>query len=235
MNASDKDTEYWKEWKKNKNPQTLSTLLKQVKPIIHKATMINQGSLSPAVVEAEAKLQAVKAFESYNPNKGVKLSTHLTNYMQKVNRLNYKYQEIYSVPEHRRIKFTSFEQARERLHDLYGREPTDQELADELRWSTSEVNRFRLENRKELSDSQPYSSDIHKNDTRDKTLLSYVYNDLSPQQKPIFEHTIGYNNQPVYNNSQIRKKFDLTQGQLSYVKSKFKNMIKDAFGMGSSN
>lgn len=232
MSVGDKDVEYWQNWKRDKNPQTLSTLLKQVKPVIYKATSINQGSLAPAVIEAEAKIQAVKAFETYDPRRGVKLSTHLTNYMQKVNRLNYKYQEIYSVPEHRRIKFTSFEQVRERLKDLYGRSPTDQEMADEMQWSVAEVNRFMLENKKELSDTQPYSSDIHSNDTQRQTTLQYVYNDLSPKHQKIFEHTTGYNDKPIYDNEKLRQKFKLTQGQLSYAKSMLKDKVKDAFGMG---
>lgn len=197
-----------------------------MEPVLYSATKINQGTLSPQVIQAEAKLQALKAFKTYDPGKDVKLSTHVHNYLQKVNRLNYKYQEIFEVPEQRRIKYQTFQKAKQDLEDSLRREPTAEELADHLHWSRAEVGRFLAEARVEFSDAQPHSSDLAVHDTADATLMAYIYNDMAPKQKLLFEHTTGYNGKPVLSNPELMKKLRMTQGQLSYAKKQMTQDIK---------
>lgn len=232
MSISDQDLNKWNTWKKDPSSNNLSSLVKQMNPVIFKAVQINQGSLSPAVIEAEAKLQAFKAFKTYDPSKNVKLSTHLTNQLQKVSRLNYKYQELYKVPEDRRIKFNTFNSVKDTLKDSMGRDPTTEELASNLGWSNAEIKRYASEERSELSTSLPYSSDIGSYDTADETLLAYIYHDLDPQQKLVLEYVTGYNGRKRLSNSEIKNKLGITQGQLSYMKGQFTQKIKDARGRG---
>ena len=227
------DIDKWNVWRKAPTPENLSHLLKQMEPVIYTATKANQGTLSPTVVEAEAKIQAVNAFKSYDPKHETKLSTHVTNYLQKVNRLNYKYQEIFEVPEQRRIKYTTFQTTKSNLSDKLQREPNSEELAQELGWSRAEVGRFNAEARKEYSDTQSYDSDLAIHDTKDATLLSYVYNDLTPKNKLLFEHTTGYNNKKILSNPALCKKLSMTQGQLSYAKKQLTEQITKSVG-GSS-
>ena len=72
----------------------------------------------------------------------------------------------------------------------------------------------------------PYSSDLSLHDTADTTLYGYLYNDLSPTHKAVFEHTTGYNNKKILSNSQMKRQLKLTQGQLSYAKSQIKDLVK---------
>lgn len=229
-NYAEKDLQYWSAWKAKPTPDNLHNLIKQVGPVIHNAVKANQGTLSPQTVLAEAKIQAVSAFHSFNPKMGVKLSTHVTNALQKVNRLNYKYQEIFEVPEQRRIKYKAYQNAKAHLEDTLGRSPNLEELAHELKWSKAEVTRFNQEARTEFSDTQPYSSDLASHKTTDETVMAYIYNDLTNKQKALFEHTTGYGGQPVLSNPQIMKKLDYTQGQLSYAKKQLIDIIKKAQG-----
>jgi DNA-directed RNA polymerase specialized sigma subunit len=228
MTVQDDDLQHWQTWKHSPTPENLSALVGQVQPLLYRATQINQGSLPPAVIEAQAKLEAKKAFQSFDPKRGVKLSTHVTNYLQKVNRLNYKYQEIYAVPENRRIKFTAYQTAKDDLAEDLGREPNLSELSSHLHWSQAEVARFNSEGIHELSDNQPYMSDANSNDTADDTLVSYAYNDLLPNHKVVFEHTTGYGGKPIMSGHDLMKKLDMTQGQLSYAKSRIKEAFKKA-------
>lgn len=222
------DLEKWHAWKASPTPESLSHLFKQLEPVMYSATKINQGSLSPAIIQAEAKLQALKAFKSYDPDKGVKLSTHVHNYLQKVNRLNYQYQEIFSVPEQRRIKYQSFHKAKQDLEDSLKREPNADELADSLHWSRAEVARFLSESKAEFSDSQPHASDLGLHEDPSATVVSYIYNDLTPDKKLLFEYRTGYNGRPVLSNPQIMKKTGLTQGQLSYAIKDLTNVVDKA-------
>ena len=228
--ARDRDLELWKKWDRTRSPMDLEALLKQVDPIIHKTLQPLQGPVPSSVLSAEAKLQALKAFQTFQPGRGNQLSTHLTNYLRKVNRLVYKHQELYSVPEARRIKFHTFNTMKTNLQDQYDRDPTVEELASNLKWSNAEVGRFIKEDRKEFSDSQPYSNDFHINSDPNYSMLAYVYNDLAPKDKLLLEHTTGYGGKRILNNSQLMRKFNMTQGQLSYAKKQLTDKIDKAMG-----
>lgn len=230
MSLQERDIQLWKKWKESKSKEDLEALLKAVSPIL--ANTVNQlkGNVSTAVLDAEAKIQAVKAFNTFDPNKGVQLSTHLINTLQKVNRVAYSNMELLSVPEHRRYKFKTFAAAIANLHEELGREPNSLELAEELGWSTNEVERFRMEERKELSDSRPDSPEFSKKTDTNDLLLSYIHHDLSPQQRSVFEMTTGYAGQQVYDNAKIMKSLNMTQGQLSYAKTLIKDKVNKVFG-----
>jgi len=230
MTRAKEDIKQWETWKTNPTPENLSNLVSQMKPVIHKAIQVNQGALSPAVVEAEAKIQAVNAFKTYDPNRDTQLSTHVTNYMKKVNRLNYTYQDIYSVPEARRIKYSTFANTVSRMKEEKGRDPSADELATELGWSRAEVSRYLAENRRELSDNQPHHSDLGAHDTRQGMVMSYIYNDLTPTQKLLFENVTGYGGKKVMDGTDLRRAMNMTQGQLSYAKRQLTDIVKKAAG-----
>lgn len=226
MKTSDKDLQYWEIWNKSKRQEDLSSLLKQVNPLINKAVYKQSGSLAPAILESEAKIQALNAFKTFNPQKQVKLSTHVTNYLKKLTRLNYEHQEVFKVPEARRIKYHTYATVKSHMEEDVGRAPTLEELAEKLGWSYAEVGRFQRENKKELSDAQPISNDANffRKDTAART-LAYIYNDLPPKDKLVLEYTTGYGGKDVLSNKEIMKKLNMTQGQLSYAKTKLTDKL----------
>ena len=227
---SDHDFTLWNSWKQSNSEKDLSKLLKNMAPVLYSATKPLQGSASPKILEAEAKIQAMKAFKTYDPNKGTKLSTHVTNQLQKVNRLAYGNMELLSVPEHRRYKYKTFDAARTNLGEDLGRDPNLLELSDELGWSRAEVERFQQENRKELSESRPGVSDLSFGNDPNEMLLSYVHSDLSPEQQSVFEMSTGYGGSEQKDNPSIMQTLKMTIGKLSYTKNLIKKKIQMAMG-----
>lgn len=225
-----KDLELWKTWNQSKDPSDLSSLYKSINPLIHHSIKPLRGSVSDTVLESEAKLQALKAFKTFDPSKDVQLSTHVANQLKKVNRITYNNMELLSVPEKRRIKFKNYEATESNLEEELGRPPSMVEMADALGWSKAEVARHKSESWKELSASNPNVSDAGFHDDANSTLTSYVYNDLNPRYQTIFEMATGYGGNKEYSNKQIMKKMKLTQGQLSYAKTKIKKSFKKALG-----
>ena len=140
---SRKDTEFklWQDWKKDEDPYKLNELLTSYKPMI-KSTVKkwSGGGISDSVLRAKAEVQAVKAFKSYDPNKGAKLGTHVFNNMQKVSRLVYENQNISRIPEHRITKVGTYNNVKSFLEGKLDREPTQAELASELGWSLKDVS-----------------------------------------------------------------------------------------------
>jgi DNA-directed RNA polymerase specialized sigma subunit len=226
----EKDLELWEKWSKTRDPKDLGDLLNNMNPLIQSTINPLRGSISDNVLETEAKINAVKAFNTYDPSKNTQLSTHVTNQLQKTNRVVYDNMELLKVPEQRRIKFKNYEAVYSHLEHKNNRPPTINELARELGWSTAEVVRHQRESWKELSASNPNVSDAGFHDDANSTLISYVYNDLNPRNQKVFEMTTGYGSGKEYSNSEIMKKLKLSQGQLSYAKTDIKNQLKRAMG-----
>lgn len=227
MARQDKDLELWHQWKKSKSPNDLEKLVKQLNPLIQAEVNRRAGTLARPMLETQAKILTVKAIKSFDPNRGVKLSTHVTNQLQKLSRVNYAHQNAARIPEHSMLQFHSFNIAKEDFRADHGREPSNEELADQLKWSPRKVEQFQTQfGRAELLESIDSPSDMfvpHQHDPR----LSYVYYGMSPRQQKIFEYSTGYNGAEQLSNSQIMKKLGITQGVLSYEKSKIKKMLQD--------
>jgi hypothetical protein len=60
----------------------------------------------------------------------------------------------------------------------------------------------------------------------DEGLVDFYHHGLNPSDKLMFEDLIGFKGKPSLNNAQLMKKYNMTQGQLSYKKRKFINDLK---------
>lgn len=211
------DIQAWRAWKRQPGNTTLQAVLDRLNPIIQ--TEVNRwaGTLARPALEIEAKRLAVEAIESFSQTGGASLATHVSNRLKKLSRLSYTHQNVARLPEYQTLKHRTFTDAQAKLTDKFGRDPTHTELADELQWSRGAVKNFQHSLRREFLESgeMPPFFDQEKEDS---SMIDYVYHDLSPQQKKIFEHTTGYGGAKVLNNPELTKKLKLTQGQLSYQK-----------------
>jgi DNA-directed RNA polymerase specialized sigma subunit len=220
----EKDFELWREWKRTRDPQTLSKLLDRLHPLIVRETGKWQSAVPQAALESKARLLTVDALESYNPNMGAAIGTHVTSRLRKISRSVYPYQNVARLPENKQLMYNTFQVAQNKLVDDMGREPTAEELGDELRWTPKRVTEFqRSFGRRELVESEgAFMEDAHE----DSHLVDFYYHGLPPDDKLLFEHMVGYGGKKVLNNSELMKQFKMTQGQLSYKKRKFVDDLK---------
>lgn len=222
----DRDVELYQKWKSTQSPQDLDLLLKQLDPLIQAEVNKRAGTLARPLLESQAKNLAVKAIKSYTPSYGAKLSTHVTNQLQKLSRVNYAHQNAARIPEHSMLQFRTFDAATEDFKSENGRDPSTEELADVLRWSPKKIEQFRTQfGRQELLESKDSPGDLfvpHQHDMR----VDYAYYSMSPRQQRIFEHTVGYQGAKVMKNTQLMKQLNITQGVLSYEKNKITALLK---------
>jgi hypothetical protein len=128
------------------------------------------------------------------------------------------------LPENKQLLYNTFQVAQNHLLDAHGREPTAEELADELRWTPKKVADFqRSFGRRELVESE---GAFMEDDSQESQLVDFYYHGLAPDDKFLFEHIVGYGGKRVLNNTELMKKFKMTQGQLSYKKRKFVDDLK---------
>jgi DNA-directed RNA polymerase specialized sigma subunit len=231
MLRSDKDFQVWEQWKKNPTDANMQAVLTQLNPIIQMEVNRWAGTLARPALELEAKTLAAAAIRSYDPNRGAALGTHITNQLRKLSRLPYTHQNLARVPEYQTLKFHTYNMADSALKDKLGRDPTVDELSSQLGWSKSYLNNFQKTIRKEYVESGE-TPPIFDTDSGESGIVDFVYNDLSPMQKTIFEHTTGYGGAKPLKNPQLMKKLKLSQGQLSYQKRLLVDKIKDVTGGG---
>lgn len=210
------DLELWRQWKKTKSPADLQKLLTQMNPILLREVNKWAPSMSRSFLEAEAKRLAVEAFEGYNPNAGTALSTYVASRLPKLSRVVYATQNTARLSETKNLLFHTYHTATNELRERHGREPTNDELADHLGWAPKKLEQFqRQSQRKEFVESEDHP-DV---DDAEDHLVDYIYHDLTPLQKSIFEHSTGYLGKPKLSGAEMMKKLNITQGQLSYQKT----------------
>lgn len=228
--VAERDIELWKQWSQNRNVDNTRALLNQTQGVRYRAVNNWTGSVSPTTLNSEAIKISMKAFESFDPNKGVQLSTHLTNNLKKLSRLGYSEVSFLRMPEERQMKYTAFETAKDDMKERLGRDPSEMELADELGWPAAEVARFLKEDRKILISSEPLPVGMESFtpqagvDPNDRT--HYAVADMNPVDQQIFKHTTGYGGAQILDGKSLMKKLNLKQSQLSYRKQVITRELK---------
>lgn len=218
-----KDLELWEQWRKDKSSNTLNQLMTRLNPLIHREVNKWQYTVPPAALMSKGRLLTVKALDSYNPRKGAAIGTYVTSSLRKLSRFAYPMQNVARMPENKQLLFNTFEGAKGKLYDELGREPTIEELSDELAWTKKKVRDFQSAfGRRELVESEGAFQD---DDGEDSPLVDFYYHGLSPDDKLLFEDITGYGGKKALDNTALRRKYRMTQGQLSYKKRKFTEQI----------
>jgi hypothetical protein len=223
------DIAAWNLWKQTGSRDDLGTLFNRMEPVIQKeVSRWASGPVARPVLNLEAKKISLNAFNTFDPNKA-KLNTHLTNNLKGLSRIVYTHTNPARMPEHQVLKLSTFMSSKQSLEEQLGREPTSQEISEELAWSPREVERYQGQLRTGYSTSQPLPPGFDRFDA-DKVFLDFVYNDLVDQDKIVFEHTTGYGGKPIVSASELIQKTKMTQGQISHSKRRIRKMVEKARG-----
>jgi len=222
-----KDQELWKKWKQTRSPMDMEALMKQMAPVLRRETSRWSSIVPSTMLENEAKLLAIKAFESYNPSAGTALSTHLVNQLQKLSRIAYARQSSVSVPEQKRLIFNNYNKIKSQLEDVHGRPPTIDEVADHMRLPPKKLQGvIDLVGKREYMESGDGPSFLMFMD--DPEVVHLAFHDMSQQQKRIFEMRTGYGGNAVKSGAGIMHELGITQGQLSYQLNQIKQLLEKA-------
>lgn len=230
--VGDRDLELWMRWRASKSQGDLQALMTQMAPVF--AREVNQGAniVPRYVLENEAKALALKAFETYDPARGVLLSTHVTNHLQKLKRTVYARQSTVSIPEHQRITFNTYRRVKSELEDVLGHPPTIDHISDHMAIPVKRLQSIikNVEKKEYLESGEGPAFQQEDDDD----IIHLAYAEMSPQQKQIFEMRTGYdgsaNGNPakIRTGGQIMQTLNLSQGQLSYEVQKITSLLTRA-------
>lgn len=220
----EQDLALWHAWNSNKHPSTLIPLLKAMNGPIMTEVNRTSGSVPKHVLEAAGKKWAITAFERFNPKAGVALATHVTNYLAKVRRVNYKHQNMVRMPEEKTLQFSQYQEAVNHLTDTLNRPPTDDEVASHLEWKPTSVRKFKsmiwADHYESGSDK---ASEAHDFD-HDKVKIEYLRETLDEQEKVIFDSLFLPDNKKLSSKA-LAAKVGVNENRLSYLKTKLKKKI----------
>lgn len=218
--AKQKDIEAFNHWKATGDSEALGALMRQLHPVMYAQVERVSGTLPKSALSAEAKKWTYKAIESYDPTKGASLSTHVMNYLPKIRRLNYKFQNSARLPENLVLQYSNFQGAVSHLQESLGRDPTDDEIAKNIGWSTSQVFKFKNSLYDDLVESASPRPQEVTQFNQNKFLLDHILSNLNDQEKFILLDS------PNMTAQQAADHIGVNLSRWNYLKSKLKDKIQ---------
>lgn len=221
------DIDLWYKYKQTKAVSDRSALLNQMDGLIQKYVNKWAGPVPRDVLLSEARGLALKAFDTFDPARGVLLSTHVTNNMAPISRVVYSHQNTIRIPENILMKINSYMNAKDHLVTLYGRDPTTDELHQHTGHTAKDIAKLEQALTHNLIESSgTVSGDFYRTDDDvDSDLLSALYFDLTPDEKFLFESLTGHFHKQKLSTQEILSKLNINQSQLSYKKTLLNNKI----------
>jgi DNA-directed RNA polymerase specialized sigma subunit len=219
-NSVSDDLTLWKKWKASKSPNDLSALFRRLDPLIQ--SNVNKYSAAPiprSALEGEAKKWALKAFESFDPKHGVKLSTHVSNYLMKLYRYTVQHQNVGRIPEHRALQINSYKSGLTQLQDKLGRPPTTHELADHLSWPLKHVNEMQNSLRQDIAASTGMGEEGTEKFSPHLEVINLGYHSLTPEEQMIFDYTTGMHGKPKLAPGEIATKMKMSNSKVSKLRN----------------
>lgn len=170
------------------------------------------GSNAGNTVRQRARIMAAQAIQNYDPQKS-KLTTHVMSQLQALRRVAPNVGDPIPKPERLRIESAKLARGRTELADTIGREPTIEELADHMNFDVRQVRRLISRDRAAIPESSLSTGEGEEDEympgvtSRDPRAIwaDYVYHDLDPIDKLIFQHRTGYNGAPIVSNQELAR------------------------------
>jgi len=186
----------------------------------------------------EGNLGLMKAVERFDPNKGGKMSTYSAWWIkQSVKRALANQSKTIRLPVHMVGKISRMRRASMRLHEEFGREPTAEELADDLDLSVSKVQQMKTASIRPTSLDAPLGdedesrfSDIIPDDKastpydllEDKTLkklLGECLKHLDAREKMILRHRFGLDEAQELTLEEVGHQFGVTRERIRQLQN----------------
>lgn len=214
------DQELYHKYMETKDPRDLHKLVTQLNPLIYTEVQRASGTLPTQALTAEAKKWTIHAINNYDPSKGTQLSTHVTNYLQKVRRLNYRFQNAARLSENNQLIYHKYNTAVQGLQDRLNRDPSDEELAAELGWAKKAVIKFKSGIFQDIVESSKEKASEFTRFDSGKVLFEHMMDQLTPEERIIMEH-VG-----DMSSADLAVKLNINVNRLNYLKNKLKTKIQ---------
>jgi len=237
----DEEVALWRQWRTG-DKAVLGPLMRRYDGQVNSWVNAHKSPAIPdTTLKMEAWKQVKKSLDTYDPNRGAKLSTHIGWGLRKGTRLIHNYADAARLPEQRSLMVGSFKAGTAHLTEKLGRPPSIAELYDYFAsdrllgsskkgaFSMREISRLQREVRNEVIGENPELEDHVVNTEQDPKwdlAMNLVYQSLTPSDQKVFEHQTGYMGSPVLKNVAIARMVGVSPTTIGKKRKKFQGMME---------
>jgi RNA polymerase primary sigma factor len=193
----------------------------------------------------EGNMGLMKAVERFDPAKGAKLSTYSAWWIkQSIKRALANQSKTIRLPVHVVDKLFHMRQASVKLQEVLGREPTDEELGDELGFSAQKVAQLRTAAIRPASLEAPLGddetsriADVVRDETADTpyeqleektntSMLRELVATLDPREAEILRYRFGLDGDPERTLEEVGQKFGVTRERIRQIQNVALNKLR---------
>lgn len=217
----------WKAWNSGGSDQSefIHSLKSTVSSALHTYAPGQEQQLKIPAIK-----MALEAAKRYDPSSGAALNTFIFSNLQGLRRLAAERKMIVHVPENVRLEKNAIKKAVTDYTAEYGREPSQQEIADITGISTGRLKKLDNYNlpvpdSSMLNDKGDMMTRVNRN--TDAILQRYVHQSLDPINQRIYAMASGMEGAPV-SGKDIAKRLNITPAAVSQRMSNIKNIVAKA-------
>lgn len=208
-------------WKTDPTPENLGKVVSAMDPVIN--SEIQRFTGPKPLLRSKARALAIKAVRSYDPASGAQLRSWVTTNLQPLSRYGQQLRAVHA-PEVAIRQAAEVNRVRMEMSDNLGRDPEDQELADEVGISVKRIKDIRRMVKPTISEggmAEPQDEDsvagMPAISQPNKLSLAeeMVYDSLSPRDKAIFDWKTGKRGKPLLSNQEIARRLGVTPALIS--------------------
>jgi hypothetical protein len=219
---ADQDLVLWRQWDaQGRKPDDLEPLLDKFEPVIHTQLRRYAGHVNvpEPTIHADLENRFIQALQSFDPNRGAQLATHVNWHLKGVHGFVAQHQNIARIPENQLSRIKDLTAAIHEAQEELGKVPDNAALASKLHWSPTQVGKLRRSLRKDLLAPQFEVPIGAIAPSRWESMKSLLPAELSPQEKFVFEHTTGAGGAPIMQAQQMAKKLRMSNAGISRLRA----------------
>ena len=221
-------------WQLDPSPANMSKVLSSLDTTLN--TEIQRYPGPRPLLKGRAKVLAMDAVRKYDPTRGAQLRSWVVTNLQPLSRYGQQLRPIHASEMAIR-QAAEVNRVSEELADDLGREPTLDELADEIGLSKKRIQQVRNSVKATVSESVFTEGDDSGEGTKSSpgvvpydtltTAKEMVYESLNTRDKQIYDWKIGAHGKPVLPNRLIAKRLGVTPALISQRSQQMAYQIRD--------
>lgn len=226
--------ELYDNWLKDKSRENMSRLVESFSPTINSEITRYEGSRP--LLRSRAKALTISAIKNYDPSSGARLNSWIVTNLKQLSRYGKKQRDVH-IPEVAARQAAIVDRATREFRDDYGRDPTDDELADELGITPKRVAAVRKMavasvpagqfDEIETGDGDSSISPAVTTPSPVPFAQDAVYMSLNNVEKEIFDSITGSHGRRQVPASSVAARLGISPARVSQIASSIANRISE--------